>query len=150
VTRLLQLAVADCWKVSGLGDAAEFFRALPQLLPEATRLYLEGSPAQDIVAVLAPHSEAGEYDAPTGTLWSWPRNHRYRLRASPALYGELADAAAHHAEPEMCSHLHWYRDAEPLAHWFDAFDDPLLVSKVIPRERLERFARAAGGVLEKR
>ena len=63
------------------------------------------------------------------------------------LFAQLADAAAHHAEPEICSHLHFYLDVEPLAHWFDAFDDPFLVSKVIPRERLEEFSRAAGGEL---
>lgn len=111
-------------------------------------MYLEGSPAPDILALLSAHADEGVYDAPIGTLWSWPRNQRYRLKASPALFAQLAAAAAHHAEPEICSHMHFYRNAEPLAHWFDAFDDPFLVSKVIPRERLALFAGAAGGVWE--
>jgi len=148
MTRALQIADGECWQVSGVRDAAAFFRAVPQLLPEATRLYLEGSPAQDVVALLATHSDEGEYGAPVGTLWSWPRNQRHRLKVSAALFAQLAEAAAHHAEPEICSHLHLYRDDEPLAHWFDAFDDPFLVSKEIPRERLEEFARATGGALE--
>ena len=138
------LNAADCWELSGLSDAAAFFRAVPDLLPEATRMFLEGSPAPDIAALLVAHAEEGEYAAPVGTLWSWPRSHRFTLKASSALFDQLAGAAAHHAEPEICSHLHFYRDAEPLAQWFDAFADPFLVSKVIPRERVEHFARATG------
>jgi len=59
----------------------------------------------------------------------------------------LSEAAAQHAEPELCSHLHLYRDAEPLAHWFDAFDDPFLVSKVIARDKVDAFCLASGGML---
>ena len=67
--------------------------------------------------------------------------------SSPSLFAALSDVATRHVEPEICSHLHFYRDAEPLVHWFDAFDDPILVSKAIPRETVERFCREAGGVL---
>ena len=143
-----QIAETECWRVSGLRDAEAFFRAIPQLLPEATRMFLEGSPAQDMLVLLATHTEQEEYGAPAVTLWSWPqRNQRFTLRVSSSLFAQLAEAAAHHAEPEICCHLHFYRDVEPLAHWFDAFDDPFLVSKAIPRERLEDFSRATGGEL---
>lgn len=141
------LSEADCWELSGIGDAAAFFRALPDLLPEATRVFVEGSVAPDIEALLAANADQGDYAAPIGTFWSWPRSRRFSVRASSALFDALAGAAEHHAEPEICSHLHFYRDAEPLAQWFDAFADPLLVSKVIPRERVERFARATGSRL---
>ena len=110
-------------------------------------MFLEGSPAPDILELLASHAEPGEYGAPKGTLWSWPREQRYTLRASAELFSQLAEAAAHHAEPEICSHLHFYREAEPLAQWFDAFADPLMVSKTIPRARLDEFCLATGGVL---
>jgi hypothetical protein len=141
-----RLAGTECWQVSRLRDAEAFFRAVPQLLPEATHMFLEGSPARDVLALLATHSEQMEYGAPADTLWSWPQtNQRFTLRASSSLFARLAEAAAHHAEPEICSHLHFYCGDEPLAHWFDAFDDPFLVSKAIPRERLEEFSRAAGG-----
>ena len=142
------LSETECWRVSGLKDPEAFFRAIPQLLPEATRMFLEGSPAPDIQDLLATHAEPGEYGAPVGTLWSWPqREQRFTVRASPALFSQLAEASAHHAEPEICSHLHFYRDVEPLAQWFDAFVDPFMVWKAIPRVRLVEFCRAAGGVL---
>jgi hypothetical protein len=143
-----QLADADCWQVSGVTDAVAFFRALPELLPEATRVLLEGTPAPEIAAIVTVHAEEGDYGGPVGTLWSWPRSHRFTLRASSALFEQLAEAAARHAAPEICSHLHVYRDGEPLTHWFDAFFDPLLVSKVVRRERVEDFARATGGRVE--
>jgi hypothetical protein len=145
---LLQLAETDCWQISGLEDGEAFFRAVPELLPETTHVFLEGAPASDVVAIMSAHAAQGVYGAPAGTLWSWPqRDQRFALTASPALFARLAEAAARHAEPEICSHLHFYRDAEPLAQWFDAFADPLLVSRVIPRERVDRFCLAAGGTL---
>jgi hypothetical protein len=145
MTERRYLAETECWRISGLTDAAAFFAAVVQLLPEATHMFLEGSPDPDIVALLSKHAEDVEYGAPTGTLWSWPREKRFVVRPSASLFDELSAAAAHHAEPEICSHLHFYRDDEPLAQWFDAFAVPLFVSKTIPRARVEQFARAAGG-----
>jgi hypothetical protein len=139
---------ARCWSISGLRDAEAFFREVPHLVPEATHVFLEGSPSPDIAALLSPHTDQAAYGAPVGTLWSWPgRNHRLVVRASPALFAELTDAARRHAAPEICDHVHLYRDAEPLAQWFDAFADPLLVSDVVPIERAEQFCLVTGGTL---
>jgi hypothetical protein len=143
-----QLAESECWRIARLNNAAKFFRAASQLLAGATHVYLEGSPAPQIVALISRHIDPTPYRAPAGTFWSWPRgSQRFALKASPTMLDELADASTRHAEPEICSHLHFYRDAEPLAHWFDAFDDPLLVSKTIPRELVEHFCRETGGEL---
>jgi hypothetical protein len=143
-----QLTERDCWRIARLNNAAKFFRAASQLLAGATHVYLEESPAPEIVALISRHADPTPYRAPAGTFWSWPRgSQRFALKASPAMLAELADASTRHAEPEICSHLHFYRDAEPLAQWFDAFDDPLLVSKTIPRELVEHFCREAGGEL---
>jgi hypothetical protein len=136
----------EAWQVRGLRDAEAFFRAVPALLPGATHLCLEGAPAPEIAALIAGHVDAtAAYPAPAGTIWSWPRDRRCLLRASPVLFGALAAASGRHAAPEICSHLHLYRGADPLAQWFDAFDDPLYVSKEVPRDRIERFCAATGG-----
>ena len=63
------------------------------------------------------------------------------------LLARLSEAALHHAEPEICDHVHFYRDGNALVQWFDAFSGPLLVSKLVPRERVEQFASAVGGVV---
>ena len=141
------LSEADAWQVAGLRDGAAFFQALSALLPDATHVFLEGTPAPEIAAIVASHAAEGEYVAPIGTIWSWPRERRLAVRASAVLFAQLADAAQRHAEPEICSHLHVYRGPEALAQWFDAFSDPLLVSKVVSRERVEQFCRATGGTL---
>jgi hypothetical protein len=141
------LEESNCWKISGVRTAEEFFRALCLLVPDASHMFLEGTPDQDIEAVLS-EAEADDYSAPVGTIWSWPqRNLRFSVRVSSELFDRLSEAAAHHAEPEICSHVHFYRGSEALVQWFDAFSDPLLVSKSVPRERVERFAAAVGGAV---
>jgi hypothetical protein len=138
----------DAWSIEGISDPARFFSAVADLLPEATLVYMEGSPGSDIEALLERHAADGDYRAPAGTLWSWPGpNQRRALRASPALFTALRDAAASHAAPEICAHLHLYRGDEPLAQWFDAFADPLLVSRALGRATVARLAHAAGGTL---
>ena len=139
---------STCWRISGIRTAEAFFRAAPMLVPDATHMFLEGTPDPDIEALLRDAADETDYLPPVGTYWSWPqKNRRFSVRASSQLFERLADAAAHHAEPEVCDHVHFYRGQEPLTEWFDAFLDPLRVSNAVPRERVERFAAAAGGAL---
>jgi len=142
------LEESQCWKISGVRTAETFFRTVSFLVPDATHMFLEGSPAPDVEAVLANAAADGDYAAPTGTIWSWPRkNQRFSVRASPELFTRLSEASSNHAEPEICDHVHFYRGQEALVQWFDAFSDPLLVSKSVARERVERFVSAVGGAL---
>ena len=121
---------------------------MPLLVPDATHMFLEGSPDRDIVALLSDAADETIYAAPVGTVWSWPqKNQRFSVRASSEFFERLAQAASHHAEPEVCTHVHFYRGQEALVQWFDAFLDPLLVSKSVARERVERFASAVGGAV---
>ena len=148
MTSPVTLDESQCWKVSGIRTAEAFFRAVPLLVPDATNMFLEGSPDPDIVALLSDAADDTNYAAPVGTLWSWPqKNQRFSVRASSEFFERLAEAASHHAEPEVCDHVHFYRGQEALAQWFDAFSDPLLVSKSIARADVEQFASAVGGAL---
>jgi hypothetical protein len=142
------LQESQCWKVSGVRTAVAFFRALVVLVPDATHLFLEGSPAPEVVRLLADAADDASYAAPVGTIWSWPqKNRRSSVRASSELFVRLSDAASHLAEPEICDHLHVYRGPEALVQWFDAFSEPMLVSKAVAREQVERFAAAVGGAM---
>jgi len=142
------LEESKCWKVSGIRTAEGFFLAMSLLLPDATHMFLEGSPDPDIEALLADAADEADYAAPVGTLWSWPqKNQRFSVRVSSDLFARLSEAASHHAEPEICCHVHFYRGQEALVQWFDAFVDPLLISKAVARERVERFASAVGGAV---
>ena len=142
------LEESQCWKVSGVRTAADFFRAVSLLVPDATHMFLEGSPDSDIKALLVNAADDVDYSAPTGTIWSWPqKTQRFSVRASSELLTRLSERASNHAEPEICDHVHFYRDQEALLQWFDAFSEPLLISKAVARERVERFASAVGGAL---
>lgn len=148
MTSPVMLDESQCWKVSGIRTAEAFFRAVRLLVPDATHMFLEGSPASDIVALLSDAADETNYAAPVGTLWSWPqKERRFSVRASSEFFERLAEAASHHAEPEVCTHVHFYRGQEALAQWFDAFLDPLLVSKSVARTDVEKFASAVGGTL---
>jgi len=140
---------SHCWQVSGVRAAEDFFLAVSLLVPDATHMFLEGSPDPDIAALLADAADdAVEYAAPVGTMWSWPqKNRRFSVQASPELFARLSSASLNHAEPEICDHVHVYRGQEPLVQWFDAFSNPLLISPSVTRERVEQFASAAGGTL---
>jgi hypothetical protein len=143
-----RLDESTCWSISGIRTADEFFRAVSLLVPDATHMFLEGSPAPDIETLLVDAADETDYLAPIGTIWSWPgKNRRFSVRASSQLFERLAEAASHRAESEVCDHVHFYCGQKALAQWFDAFADPLFVSSAVPRERAERFAAAVGGIL---
>jgi hypothetical protein len=90
--------------------AEEFFRAVVLLVPDATHMFLEGSPDPNIEALLVDAADDADYAAPVGTIWSWPqKNQRVSVRASSELFVRLSEAASGHAEPEICSHVHFYR-----------------------------------------
>ena len=148
MTSQTMLEESKCWKVSGVRTAEDFFRAVSLLVPDATHMFLEGSPDPNIKALLAGSADDAEYAAPVGTIWSWPqKNQRFSVRASSELLLRLSQAAERCAEPEICDHVHFYRGQEALVQWFDAFSEPLLVSKSVARDRVERFASAVGGAV---
>lgn len=141
------LVGTNCWRVSGVSDASGFFRAIRTLLPDATHMFLKGAPVPLIVAIISEDLDAIPYGAPIGTLWAWPKNRRFAVRASPSVFARLAEAAEDHAQPEICFHLHFYRNEDPLVQWFDAFNDPIWISRSIPRDRVQAFCSELGGAL---
>ena len=137
---------SNSWSVTGVRIAEAFFRGVPHLVPDATHMFLEGSPAPDILSLIDAAADATPYRAPAGTKWSWPRkSRRFSVRASEVLFQRLSEAAARHAEPEVCDHVHFYRDGVVLLQWFDAFSEPILISRTVPRRRVERFCAEADG-----
>jgi hypothetical protein len=81
-------------------------------------MFLEGSPDPNIEALLADAADDADFAAPVGTIWSWPqKNQRFSVRASSELFVRLSEAAADYAEPEICSHVHFYRGQEALVQW---------------------------------
>ena len=58
----------------------------------------------------------------------------------------------HHAEPELAVHFHVYRNDTVLLEWDDAFSQPMLISGVIPEEKVkllaDRFGKGYSRIIE--
>ena len=51
----------------------------------------------------------------------------------------LSELTEHYAEPEVAIHFHIYLDDYVLIDWYDAFDDPMYVSKYFSEEEIKEF-----------
>src|ERR1019366_8897622 len=118
------------WEVSGMQwkHLPGFFRALPSLLPEGSVLYLEGTSrsARDLITFLQSHAAIGISKVALGTIWPRPRCAHASITSESML--ELACLSERLVVPEVCSHLHAYKDGRILLEWYDAFSDPVLIA----------------------
>src|SRR5687767_12890432 len=101
----LHLAGREHWSLSGTPDSSEFFQQLVQAFPEATALFVEGSPDPDVEAFLRINAVEGSYLPEPQTAWSTAKVKRFRVAAAPSVLTGLADLARCHAEPELCDHV---------------------------------------------
>jgi hypothetical protein len=126
------------WEVPGKHlDHSAFLRSLPVLVGTDAVLFLEGGAhPSDIKQFLKSHCVDGPKIA-RGTIW--PRAEIFHVPARADVLQDLADLADHCASPELCNHLHVYRQDVVLLEWHDAFADPFFVSKKVPLQNLQSF-----------
>lgn len=132
---------ASFWEVSSPQDYKQFFKALPQVLPGGSILYMEGTAISTRVReFLLAQVIAPPITIPRGTIW--PRPQTYHLPVTePNLQG-LAELAQTMAGPEICDHLIAYQDDQVLLIWYDALlDSPLYLSKTIAEKSVRSFCR---------
>jgi hypothetical protein len=129
------------WEVDGgRVDYAEFFRQLPSLVSDKAVLFLEGgSHSPELTRFLREHAVLAVAKVARGTVW--PRASVFHVPTEPSLLHELGDLAENCAGPEICDHLHVYKDGQVLLEWHDAFSVPFFVSKRIPEDRMRQFCR---------
>ena len=126
------------WVVSSPKEFPAFFRALVDLIGDGAIVCLEGgSPSGDLEAFLQEKSVPEVSHVAMGTIW--PRPRVFHVPATRENLLRLADIAEHCAEPEVAIHFHVYRDNRVLLEWFDAFADPMNISKDIPEEKIREF-----------
>lgn len=131
------------WTASSPKEFAAFFRALVDLVPEGAIAYLEGgSPPEDLQFFLKENPVREPSHVAIGTIW--PRPKVFHVPATPENLLRLADIAEHCAEPEIAIHFHVYKDCQVLLQWFDAFADPICISKEIPEEKIREFCKNLG------
>lgn len=128
-------------KISEKVDSVKFFKGLNSYFRDATTLFIEGdSISKEVMNLYKKHIQEGEYLPRTGTIF--PKSTKIRCKYSAEFMNELALMAESHAEPELCDHLHLYKNNDPVIEWMDAFSDEILISKTIPEEMIHQFSDA--------
>jgi hypothetical protein len=131
------------WKVSKAKDLPSFLRALADLVPPDSIIYLEGgTPPRELRVFFQKNSIPEQSHVAIGTIW--PRPMVFHLTATRANLIGFADLAERCAEPEVAIHLHVYRQGRVILQWYDAFYDPLYISKEIPEDRVRKFCSMLG------
>jgi hypothetical protein len=113
------------WEISPTCDMSAFLRALIDVIPKGSILYLEGgSPDKEIRSYLEARKAPNPIKVALGTIW--PRPICYHIPITPENLNGLAELAERHATPEIADHLHIYKGSKVLLQWHDAFyNDPL-------------------------
>jgi len=146
----ISLGQVPHWKVGYVKDFPAFLRALVDLVPSGSILYIEGggNPPKEIISYLEERAARKTSKVAMGTIWPRPRCDHMQI-TKENLEG-LANLAEMHAELKPAVHLHVYKDNKVLLQWYDAFfDDPFYVSKEIPEKRLIEFCDRLGTKYEK-
>ena len=129
-------------EVPGIRDLSEFLRALPELLPQGSILYLEGTSAPDVIAFLERHPAPYTNKVAAGTIW--PRPTFFHIQITPDTMHELAGLCEIHATAEVCFHVHAYRDGQVLVEQYDAFSQPLWISRDVAEDKVAHFCKRLG------
>ncbi len=132
------------WEISPASDFPAFLRALPEILPPDSMLYLEGgTPPKDLKAFLDARCVPERSHVAAGTIW--PRPQTFHLPATAQNLAELAQLAEGLATPQAAVHLHVYAGGKVVLEWYDAFwKDPLYLSSAVPEGKVRSFCSALG------
>jgi hypothetical protein len=131
------------WTVSKPNDFPAFLRVLPDIMPDGSILYLESShTAPDVQTYL--HTRQAVTTCKIAGATIWPRPEYFHIPITPENVAGLAELSEHYAVPEICDHLHVYKDGRMLLQWYDAPVDPLALSREISEKELKFLCDSLG------
>ena len=107
-------------------------------------MYLEGTSIAPIVAAYLQDRPAADRESVrTGIIW--PRPKAFHMPMTTENVAGLVDLMTDLAEPEVCDHLHAYRDGVAYLIWYDAwFDSPLYLHKDVSEDAVRQLCGAFG------
>ena len=139
----IRLSETDPWRVGPTTEVTVFLRALPQLAPDGSIVYFEGTGESQVAERLGHVSVAAPVQVAVGTIW--PRPDCYHVPLTVETMERLAEWLEQNPAGYFCSHCHVYRGRSVLLEWHDAFiDDPMYISRTIDPALIERFALTLG------
>jgi len=141
---LLDVELADRFEVRGVRGADGLFDALLGLLPAGSRLVLEGASGSTVQGFLEARAVAPRVGVPWGTVW--PEPFVRHLPVDVTTMGDVSHLANELAEPELCTHLVAYRDADALVVGYDVFTftQPLLLAPSLGEPAVAAFCERLG------
>jgi hypothetical protein len=132
------------WDIDeGIRNAERFFRALPQLFPDANLFIAQGSRITDDVAAFYRRHAPAVLTRPAD-LSRFTLTRRYFCVPSPEFFLELARFAAKKPREQLLHHLYLYRDGRQLIEWHDAFANALFLSPDLPESTIAALADKFG------
>lgn len=124
------------WQIDATKDLPSFLRAVPIIAPPTGIIYFEsGSTDEEIESFFM----ANGIDGGVIPMGSYDPTPFYHLPISTDKLEELAKIAERHCEVEIAAHIHIYCSNQLILQWYDAFWDPIVVTKEIPEETVKRF-----------
>lgn len=132
------------WLVSCCKDFPSFLRALKELFPLNTILYIEssGKPPNDIQSYIEARKPSQVTKVAMGTIW--PRPQYFHLTITAENLEGLAQLAEKHYMMEIAVHLHVYYEGKMLLQWYDAFTAPFYISLNISEDKVKQFCNKLG------
>ncbi len=143
-SRRIQFGKKPGWKVTCTEDFPLFLRAILDMAPCGSVLYLEsgGLPPNDVKTYLEARSAQGTFKIPGGTLLPTPKVFHMPLTRDNV--DGLADLMHQYPTPIGSVHIHVYKDDTVLLVSYDAFLDPFWIAGTIPEEKVKRLCQALG------
>ena len=105
-------------------------------------MFEESSPDAEITTFSKMYSVQEQFHNTMGIIW--PRLVEFHIPATETILAELARIMEHHAEPELAIHFHIYCGNEVFFECYDAFSDPILISDIVPEEKIKILADRLG------
>lgn len=136
------------WEVAPTKDSVKFFQSLPVILPPGAVMYFEATAlAPDLREFFDEHPAPVKCKVHAGTRWPYPEI--FHIAYSPAIVRNLAAVAKDFADAEICDHFLAYHDKRILLEWFDAWFNPLYLSRQISEPRVAEFCVKIGSGFKK-
>lgn len=137
----ISLSTKECWEVFSIKDFPAFLKVISNLVPTGSILYLEGSDTpKKLRSYLEERASQNICKVEMGTIW--PRPDVFHIDITKENMAGLAELAENCCTPEVAVHLHVYKEGKILLQWYDAFYDPLFISKDIPEENIKKFCNS--------
>ncbi len=132
------LSKKSCWEITKLTNLPSFLRELNILIPIDSVLYLEGGDTPKELQIYLRERIAKEIcKVEMGTIW--PRPQCFHMQITYENLEGLAKLVEGYATPQVAIHLHVYKNGKMFLMWYDAFFDPLYISKEISEDKIKTF-----------